>query len=133
MMTALFWRERDLVKTDAAMAEILKREGVKYLFGYPRNALLDAAAQKDIRTIIVRQERTGLHMADAVSRMTAGDTIGVFAMQHGPGSENAFGGVAGTPEIDACPGSRAVYGAGRQQRRRSDPRGHRPDRRRTGG
>jgi acetolactate synthase-1/2/3 large subunit len=82
------------VKTDAAMAEILKREGVKYLFGYPRNALLDAAAKKDIRTIIVRQERTGLHMADAVSRVTRGETLGAFCMQHGPGAENAYGGVA---------------------------------------
>jgi thiamine pyrophosphate-dependent acetolactate synthase large subunit-like protein len=82
------------VKTSDAMAEILKREGVKYLFGYPRNALLDAAAKKDIRTIIVRQERTGLHMADAVSRITRGEIIGAFCMQHGPGAENAYGGVA---------------------------------------
>ena len=42
----------------------------------------------------MRQERTGLHMADAVSRVTSGRRIGVFAMQHGPGTENAFGGVA---------------------------------------
>jgi acetolactate synthase-1/2/3 large subunit len=76
------------------MAEILKREGVEYLFGYPRNALLDAAAKKDIRTIIVRQERTGLHMADAVSRLTRGKSMGAFCMQHGPGAENAYGGVA---------------------------------------
>jgi thiamine pyrophosphate-dependent acetolactate synthase large subunit-like protein len=82
------------VKTDEAMAEILKREGVEYLFGYPRNALLDAAAKKDIRTIIVRQERTGLHMADAVSRLTRGKSMGAFCMQHGPGAENAYGGVA---------------------------------------
>jgi len=82
------------VKTDAAMAEILKRERVQYLFGYPRNALLDAAAKIDIRTIIVRQERTGLHMADAVSRLTRGESMGVFCMQHGPGAENAYGGVA---------------------------------------
>jgi acetolactate synthase I/II/III large subunit len=82
------------VKTDEALAEILKREGVKYLFGYPRNALLDAAAKKDIRTIIVRQERTGLHMADAVSRLTRGKIMGTFCMQHGPGAENAYGGVA---------------------------------------
>jgi acetolactate synthase-1/2/3 large subunit len=33
-------------------------------------------------------------MADAVSRMTSGQQIGVFCMQSGPGSENAFGGVA---------------------------------------
>ncbi len=42
----------------------------------------------------MRQERTGLHMADAYSRVTSGDKIGVFCMQHGPGAENAFGGVA---------------------------------------
>jgi acetolactate synthase-1/2/3 large subunit len=33
-------------------------------------------------------------MADAVSRVTSGQKVGVFAMQWGPGSENAFGGVA---------------------------------------
>src|SRR5256712_908606 len=33
-------------------------------------------------------------MADDVSRIASGDRIGVFAMQHGRGSENAFGGVA---------------------------------------
>ena len=82
------------MKTDAAIAEILKREGVDVLFGYPRNRLLEAAAIADIRTIIVRQERTGLHMADAVSRLTRGRRLGVFCMQHGPGAENAYGGVA---------------------------------------
>lgn len=82
------------MKTDAAIAEILKREGVDVLFGYPRNRLLEAAAVADIRTIIVRQERVGLHMADAVSRLTRGEKLGVFCMQHGPGAENSYGGVA---------------------------------------
>ncbi|PYN40917.1 MAG: hypothetical protein DMD95_20565, partial [Candidatus Rokuibacteriota bacterium] len=82
------------MKAAAAVAEILKREGVRFLIGYPVNPIIEAAAEADIRTIIVRQERTGLHMADAVSRISSGERIGVFAMQHGPGSENAFGGVA---------------------------------------
>ena len=82
------------MKAVAAVAEILKREGTTFLIGYPVNPIIEAAAQADIRTIIVRQERTGLHMADAVSRVTSGKRIGVFTMQHGPGSENAFGGVA---------------------------------------
>jgi acetolactate synthase-1/2/3 large subunit len=76
------------------VAEILKREGVSFLIGYPVNPIIEAAAEADIRTIIVRQERIGLHMADAVSRLSSGGRIGVFAMQHGPGTENAFGGVA---------------------------------------
>ena len=82
------------MKVPEAIAEIMKREGVDLLFGYPRNAVLEAAAEADIRTIIVRQERTGVHMADAYSRMTRGRKIGAFAMQHGPGAENAYGGVA---------------------------------------
>ncbi|HXH85014.1 MAG TPA: thiamine pyrophosphate-requiring protein [Candidatus Tectomicrobia bacterium] len=82
------------MKAAAVVADILKREGVEFLIGYPVNAIIEAAAEADIRTIIVRQERTGLHMADAVSRMTSGDRIGCFAMQHGPGTENSFGGVA---------------------------------------
>lgn len=77
-----------------AIAAVLKREGVEIVFGYPRNQVLEAAARIDIRTVIVRQERTGLHMADAVSRMTKGGQMGVFVMQQGPGAENAFGGVA---------------------------------------
>ena len=77
-----------------AVAAILKQEGVEFVIGYPVNPIIEAAAKIDIRTIIVRQERTGLHMADAFSRLTSGQRIGVFAMQHGPGTENAFGGVA---------------------------------------
>ena len=82
------------MKAATAVAEILKREGVRILIGYPVNDIIEAAAVADIRTIMVRQERTGLHMADAISRVTSADQIGVFAMQHGPGTENAFGGIA---------------------------------------
>ncbi len=77
-----------------AIAEVLKKENVRFIIGYPVNPVIEAAARADIRTIIVRQERVGLHMADAVSRLSSGEDIGVFVMQHGPGAENAFGGVA---------------------------------------
>jgi thiamine pyrophosphate-dependent acetolactate synthase large subunit-like protein len=82
------------MKVGEAIAEILKREGVEYLFGYPQHSLFDFAAAIGIRPIIVRQERTGLHMADAVSRMSSGNSIGVFAMQFGPGVENSYGAIA---------------------------------------
>ena len=82
------------MKTGPAVAEILKREGVEYLFAYPVNHLIEHCAALDIRPIIVRQERIGLHMADAMSRLTKGRKMGVFCMQSGPGSENAYGGVA---------------------------------------
>ncbi|MBT5809792.1 MAG: thiamine pyrophosphate-requiring protein [Rhodospirillaceae bacterium] len=87
-------REGPIMKAAEIIADILKREGVDILIAYPVNHVIEYSARADIRTIIVRQERTGLHMADAISRMSSGKTLGVFAMQHGPGAENAFGGVA---------------------------------------
>jgi thiamine pyrophosphate-dependent acetolactate synthase large subunit-like protein len=82
------------MKLGQAVAEIMKREGIEILCGYPVNHLLEFAAAADIRPIIVRQERIGLHMADAISRVTSGRKLGAFCMQHGPGAENAYGGVA---------------------------------------
>jgi len=82
------------VKLGNAIAEILKREGIEILFAYPLNEIIECAAAADIRPVIVRQERTGLHMADAVSRVTSGKSIGVFCMQNGPGAQNSFGGIA---------------------------------------
>src|SRR3954470_2078043 len=82
------------MKVGDAIAEIMKREGIEILCGYPVNHLLEYAAKADIRPVIVRQERIGLHMADAISRVTSGRKIGAFCMQHGPGAENAYGGVA---------------------------------------
>ena len=93
------------MKTADAISEILKREGVEWVIGYPVNHILERAAAADIRPIIVRQERTGLHMAEAISRVTSGEKLGVFAMQHGPGTENAYrrrG--AGLQQIRADPG-----------------------------
>ncbi|MHA6629791.1 thiamine pyrophosphate-requiring protein [Pseudonocardia sichuanensis] len=82
------------MKVREAVAEILTREGVEILIGYPVNDIIEQAAVAGIRPVVVRQERTGLHMADAMSRVTSGDRVGVFAMQHGPGTENAYGGIA---------------------------------------
>src|SRR4051795_7505481 len=82
------------MKVSDAIADILRREGVETIIGYPVNHILERGAAAGIRPIIVRQERTGLHMADAMSRVTSGRKMGVFVMQHGPGTENAYGGVA---------------------------------------
>jgi acetolactate synthase-1/2/3 large subunit len=82
------------MKLGTAIAEILKREGIEILNGYPVNDLIEYAAMADIRPVMVRQERTGIHMADAISRVTSGHSIGAFCMQYGPGAENSMGGVA---------------------------------------
>jgi thiamine pyrophosphate-dependent acetolactate synthase large subunit-like protein len=73
------------MKVSDAIADILRREGVEWIIGYPVNHILERGAAAGIRPIVVRQERTGLHMADAVSRVTSGDQLGVFCMQYGPG------------------------------------------------
>ncbi len=82
------------MKVGQAIAEIMKREGIEILCGYPVNHLIEYAAAAEIRPVICRQERIGLHMADAISRVTSGKKLGAFCMQHGPGTENAYGGIA---------------------------------------
>ena len=82
------------MKVTQAIAEVMKREGVEQLFAYPVNPVIESCAEIGIRPIIVRQERTGIHMADAISRLKSGRQVGVFACQNGPGAENAFGGIA---------------------------------------
>src|SRR5438874_2124471 len=82
------------MKASAAVASILKAEGTEFLFCFPVNALIDEGARLDIRPIVARTERTLVNMADGYSRATNGRRIGVAAVQHGPGAENAFAGVA---------------------------------------
>ena len=77
-----------------AVAKILKLEGVEYLFCFPANQLIEASAKVGIRPIMGRTERTIINMADGYSRISNGERLGVVVVQLGPGSENAFGGVA---------------------------------------
>ncbi len=77
-----------------AIAEILKREGIEFLACYPNQPLIEACAVAGIRPILCRQERVGVAIADGFTRITNGKRIGVFASQHGPGTENAFPGAA---------------------------------------
>src|SRR2546429_3259992 len=85
-----------------AIAEIMKREGVEFLSTYPTTPVIDAAAAAGIRPVLCRQERVGVGFADGYSRTTNGRRLGVFAMQYGPGAENAFPGVA-TAFSDSTP------------------------------
>ena len=82
------------MKGSDAVAQILKQEGVEYLFSYPVNNLIEAAAAIDIRPIVARTEKTLLNMTDGYTRATNGRRLGVCCVQAGPGIENAFGGVA---------------------------------------
>jgi acetolactate synthase I/II/III large subunit len=84
------------MKCADAIVEILKREGVSTLFCFPTTSLIENAVAAGIRPIICRQERVGVDMADGFARVTNGKPPGVFMMQYGPGSENAFPGIATT-------------------------------------
>jgi len=90
------------MRTIDAIAHILKREGAEYLSTYPSTPLIESAAELGIRPIICRQERVGVGIADGYARVRNGNPPGVFAMQYGPGAENAFPGIA-TAFSDAVP------------------------------
>ena len=90
------------MRTFDVIARIIQREGVEYLSAYPTTQLIESAAEVGIRPILCRQERVGVGIADGYSRVKNGRPPGVFAMQAGPGAENAYAGVA-TAYADAVP------------------------------
>ena len=80
-----------------AVVDALQAEGVKHVFGLIGSAgmeIFDALYDaRDIRFIGVRDERTGVHMADGYAR--ASRNAGVFlAGQNGPGATNLVTGIA---------------------------------------
>ena len=90
------------MKVVDGIIHILKAEGLEYLSCFPTTPVIEAAAEKDIKPIICRQERVGLGISDGYSRVTNGKKLSVFAMQYGPGAENAYPGVA-TAYSDSTP------------------------------
>ena len=82
------------MKGGAAIAKILKQEGVRYLFCFPNNAIIDATSAVGIRPIITRVERTAVAMAVGYARTNGGDPQAVCVFQGGPGIEHAYGGIA---------------------------------------
>jgi thiamine pyrophosphate-dependent acetolactate synthase large subunit-like protein len=101
-----------------AIAEILKLEGVEYLFSYPNHPLIDAAARMGIRPIIARGEKTLINMADGYTRATNGQRPTVVVVQAGPGIENAFGALA-QAFADSVP--MLIIPGGPDQRRLGEP------------
>ena len=85
-----------------AIAHMMKLEGVEHLHTFPTTPVIEAAARAGIRPVVCRQERVGVGIADGFARTTNGRPVGAFAMQYGPGAENAFAGVA-TAFSDSAP------------------------------
>jgi acetolactate synthase-1/2/3 large subunit len=87
-------------KTGAQIViDVLIREGVKDIFGYPGGAILDvydelAKAEEEglLEHILVRHEQAAAHMADAYYRSTG--RVGVCMATSGPGATNLTTGLA---------------------------------------
>jgi len=80
------------MKGSAAVARVLKLEGVKFVSGFPPNQIINAAAEAGIRTILTRQERVAVNIADGYTRVSR--QPGVALISAGVGLENAFSGVS---------------------------------------
>lgn len=86
------------------LIECLKKEGVKYIFGYPGGVVLnifDALYDnKDLRLILTRHEQGAVHAADGYARSTG--KVGVALVTSGPGATNTVTGIA-TASMDSIP------------------------------
>jgi acetolactate synthase-1/2/3 large subunit len=80
--------------TSDSIIEILKIEGLEFLSAYPTTPLIESAAKASLPPVLCRQERVGVGIADGYTRVTGGRPAAAFAMQWGPGVENAYPGIA---------------------------------------
>ena len=91
-------------KTGAQIVwEVLVREGVEVVFGYPGGAIMpayDAMPAYPIRHVLVRHEQGAAHMADGYAR--ASGKVGVAIATSGPGATNLVTGIA-TAMMDSSP------------------------------
>ena len=71
------------MKVADAIAHTPESEGANAIFTFPVKPVIKAAVVADIRVIVVRQERIGLHMANACSRLSSGKKIDSFIMWQG--------------------------------------------------
>ena len=77
------------------LTEMLQREGVDTLFGFPGGAVIDIydeLARSGIRHILVRHEQGAVHAADGYAR--ASGKVGVCLVTSGPGATNTVTGIA---------------------------------------
>jgi acetolactate synthase-1/2/3 large subunit len=83
--------------------EVLEREGVETVFGYPGGAIMpayDAMLKYKVRHVLVRHEQGAAHMADGYAR--ASGRVGVAVATSGPGATNLVTGIA-TAMLDSVP------------------------------
>ena len=86
------------------VVEVLKKQGVEYIFGYPGGAcmpIFDALVDApELKIILVRHEQGATHMADGYARATG--KTGVVLVTSGPGATNTVTGIL-TAHMDSVP------------------------------
>src|SRR5256712_8908889 len=85
------------VKAAQGLARILKAEGVPWVACYPTNHVNNALGEEDVPILMMREERYAVAVADAFSRVTGGQQIGVCTIMGGlnaAGIQLAYGAVA---------------------------------------
>jgi acetolactate synthase-1/2/3 large subunit len=83
--------------------EMLKREGVEVVFGFPGGAIMHTyhpRQEYDIHHVLVRHEQCAAHAADGYAR--ASGKVGVTMVTSGPGATNLVTGIA-TAMMDSIP------------------------------
>ena len=86
------------------LVEVLKKQGVEYIFGYPGGAcmpIFDALVDApELKIILVRHEQGATHMADGYAKATG--KTGVVLVTSGPGATNTVTGIL-TAHMDSVP------------------------------
>ena len=80
-----------------AIARILKQEGIQWVSTFPVCRVNNALGREGIPMVMMRDDRYAVALADAFSRITAGNRIGVCTFQGGvnaAGLQYAYAGIA---------------------------------------
>lgn len=86
-----------MIDATTGIARILKREGVEWVSTFPVCKVNNALGREDIPMVMMRDDRYAIAVADAYSRITGGDPIGVCTVQGGlnaAGLQVAYAGLA---------------------------------------
>jgi acetolactate synthase-1/2/3 large subunit len=103
------------IKAMNGVARILKAEGVNWISCYPTSPINNALGEEGVPIYMMGEERFGIAVADAYSRVTCGRQIGVCTAMAGlnaAGIQMAFGAIAQAWE-DSSPVLIMVEGLGR--------------------
>lgn len=85
------------------LVDVLYKEGVEYIFGYPGGKaipIFDALLDSPIKFVLSRHEQGATHMADGYARSTG--KPGIVLVTSGPGATNTITGIM-TAQMDSVP------------------------------